>query len=42
MHIFRETCRKAGILYRTDEVFAYLKEFPEKEQYRQLSLFDEE
>lgn len=42
MHIFRETCRKAGIRYRTEEVFAYLKEFPEKEQYRQLSLFDEE
>lgn len=41
MHIFRETCRKAGIMYQTDQIFAYLKEFPEKNEYRQISLFDD-
>lgn len=42
MHIFRETCRKAGILYQREQVFAYLKEFPEKREYQQMSLFEEE
>ena len=41
MHIFRETCRKAGILYQREQVFAYLKAFPEKREYHQMSLFEE-
>jgi DNA repair photolyase len=36
--IYRDTCRAHGILYRTDEVFAYLRKFEEKQ--RQLSLSD--
>jgi len=35
--IFKETCKRHGILWKTDEVFAYLREFDEKE--KQLSLF---
>ena len=37
MAVFEETCRKHNILYRPDEVFAWLREFEPKE--RQLSLF---
>lgn len=38
--LFETTCREAGILYRVEDVFAYLNEFPEEKEYRQLSLFD--
>lgn len=34
---FSDSCRKNGILYRPDDCFAYLREFPEK--YEQMSLF---
>jgi len=37
MEVFRDTCRKHGILYRTDDVFGYLRKFETKEQ--QLSLY---
>lgn len=37
--IFDDTCAKAGILYRPEEIFAYLREFPENKGYTQLSLF---
>ncbi|MDR0952312.1 MAG: radical SAM protein [Oscillospiraceae bacterium] len=37
MNIFRAECRKEGILYKTDEVFNYLREFEAPE--RQTSLF---
>ncbi|GHV06049.1 radical SAM protein [Clostridia bacterium] len=37
---YEDVCRKQGIPYRPDEVFAYLHKFEEKE--RQLSLFEEE
>jgi len=37
MEIYRKECRKQGILYRTDEVFAYMREFESKQ--RQLSMF---
>lgn len=37
MEIFRTTCKKHGIMYRPDDCFRYLAEFPEK--YTQLSLF---
>ena len=40
MGILRETCREYGILYRPDDVFAYLREFPQKEAYEQISMFD--
>lgn len=37
MQIFKERCIQHGILYRADECFAYLHEFPEK--YEQMKLF---
>ncbi len=37
MALFRETCRKHGILYNTDDCFRYLRELPEP--YEQLTLF---
>lgn len=37
MKIFRDTCKKNGIVYEVDECFRYLHEFPEK--YEQLTLF---
>lgn len=38
MKIFRDTCRKNGIMYRQDEVFAYLHEFPD-DKFEQTTLF---
>lgn len=38
MKIFRDTCREHGILYRPDEVFAYLHEFPD-DAFEQTTLF---
>ena len=35
--IFEETCVRYGVLYRTDEIFAYMHEFPQNKD--QLSLF---
>lgn len=40
MALISEVCRKNGIMYNIDEVFAYLHKFESKEQ--QLSLFDEQ
>ena len=40
MEVFRETCRAHGILYRSDDVFGYLRKLETKQ--RQLSLFEEE
>jgi len=37
MDIFRTQCRNHGILYRTDEVFGYMRQFETKQ--RQISLF---
>jgi len=37
MNIFRSECRRHGMLYRTEDVFRYMREFETKE--RQLSLF---
>ncbi|MDO4466374.1 MAG: radical SAM protein [Bacillota bacterium] len=37
MRIFEETCRKHHILYKVEDVFQYLQEYPEK--FEQLSLF---
>lgn len=38
MKIFRDTCRQNGIMYRQEEVFHYLHEFPD-EQFEQTTLF---
>lgn len=37
--LFETTCENAGILYKTEEIFRYLQEFPKEKGYRQLSLF---
>ena len=37
MKIFRETCKKHGILCEVEECFTYLNELPER--YEQLRLF---
>ncbi len=37
--LLRRVCKDNGILYKPDEVFAYMNELPEK--YTQMSLFDE-
>ena len=39
MEHIRTACKAHGVMYRQDEIFAYLSEFPEKT--RQLSLFDQ-
>lgn len=39
MKLFRDRCRKEGIMYAPDKCFAYLKEFEDKQGYEQLSLF---
>lgn len=39
MNVFRQFCREHGILYRTEEVFAYLKEYEAHGEPAQLSLF---
>ena len=38
MALFEDRCRTNGLLYRPEDCFAYLREFPEK--HEQLSLFD--
>ena len=37
--LFRNFCKEKGIMYKADDVFAYMNEYPEK--YKQLSLFEE-
>ena len=39
MRILKDTCQKHGIMHRTDDVFAYLHEFPEKNEGEQLRMF---
>lgn len=39
MRIFRTECRKHGIMSDPNEIFRYLRTFPEQETYEQLSLF---
>ena len=38
MALFRDMCRSAGIMYKPDDCFEYLRTLPEK--YNQLSIFD--
>ena len=39
MRILNDTCQKHGITHRTDDVFAYLHEFPKKNEGEQLRMF---
>ena len=40
MGILRDVCTQQDILWKPDDVFAYLQAFPQKAEYEQLSLFD--
>lgn len=40
MKLFHETCENYGIWHNNDRIFAYLREFEEKQSVAQLSLFD--
>lgn len=40
MRVYEDFCSAHGILYRPDEVFAYLRDFPASRGYTQLSMFD--
>lgn len=40
MHLFHDTCEKAGILHDINVVFGYLHSFEEKEAHSQISFFD--
>lgn len=39
MKLVHEQCRKHNMVCSVEELFAYLRAFPEKEEYEQLSLF---
>lgn len=39
-HMMVKRCKEANIMYRPDDVFQYLQEFPEEKGYQQLSLLD--
>lgn len=39
MHLLRERCKKAGIEYRTEKVFEYIRSYPMDKGYEQMSLF---
>ncbi len=39
MQILYTTCKKHGIMYKAEDVFGYLHEFPQEKGYEQLSLF---
>ena len=40
MKMFNDECEKHGVMHRPDEIFAYLSQFPEKDDGVQMSLFD--
>lgn len=37
--LFKNRCRQAGIMYKANQIFEYLQEFPEEKEYHQMSLF---
>lgn len=39
MQTFESTCKQYGILYRAEEVFDYMRSFPENKNCEQMSLF---
>lgn len=40
MKILREECKKNNIVCDNNEVFSFLREYPEKDKYKQISLFE--
>jgi DNA repair photolyase len=40
MKILRETCKKHNIICDSKKLFSYLNEFPEKNNFEQMSFFD--
>lgn len=40
MNVAKEFCERNGILFGVEEVFEYLRTYEEKEEYRQMSLFE--
>lgn len=40
MKLFHHTCGQNGIMHDNDEIFAYLRQFEEKEPFEQLSLWE--
>ena len=40
MRLFHERCEQNGVLHNNDEIFRYLQTYEEKEQAKQLSLWD--
>lgn len=39
MHVLNEQCEKYGVMHDTDKIFAYMRQFPERN--KQTSIFDE-
>lgn len=39
MDIFYKMCKESGMMWDADEIFTYMREFPEDKNYHQLSLF---
>lgn len=40
MKLFHKTCREHGIVSNQRDIFAYLRQFPEDNSYKQISLFE--
>ena len=40
MNLFHQKCRRYGLVHNNQQIFEYLNAFEEKQEYRQLSLFD--
>ena len=40
MQLLIDTCKENGIMYNADEIFRYMREFPEDKKFEQLSIFD--
>ena len=40
MRLFRQRCSRYGIVHNNQQIFEYLNTFEEKQEYKQLSLFD--
>ena len=38
--LFHETCEKSGLVHNNDRLFSYFHEFPEKEETKQISMWD--
>lgn len=39
MKLFTDTCKEHGIMYRPEEIFEYMRTYPEDKGYQQMSLF---